>query len=58
LRGWILEEGWGSFDLSLCVLAFFVGVLPVVVNIRAKHRINDFSLNLMPFFISSFCHQY
>ena len=33
----------GGFDLSLCVLAFFVGVLPVVVNVRAKHIISDSS---------------
>ena len=40
----------GGFDLSLCVLAFFVDVLPVVVNVRAKH-ISVTPLSLV-FFVS------
>ena len=45
----------GGFDLSLCVVAFFVGVLPVVVNIYAPNISAFYSLPfiLLLFFIYS-----
>ena len=45
-------EGEEGVDLSLCVGRLFVGVLPVVVNIRAKPRLDDFSFFIIIAFYS------